>query len=163
MNYNKLGRWPKLREAVRMNIRWNWLLVLMALSAAVAAGGSAFPTLDARVMEVSVARHQGVLWRYARFSTESDYPCLRFEAINPEQGWRVTERRDICDVGLRDNVTLDFRDTAYTGFPLVVFSRENSAFTFEVEFIRRTAPGEKNVSCTLPVTDKGSFGTLMCR
>ena len=148
---------------MRKTIDWRWLLVLLALPVAAEAGGTALPAVDARVMDVGVARHENTLWRYVRFSTESDYPCLRFEAINPEKAWRVVERRDICDVVLPGGITLDFRNTAYTGFPLVVFSRENSAFTFEVEFIRRNAPGEKNVSCTLPVTNKGSFGTLMCR
>lgn len=146
-----------------MIIDWRWLLALLAFPMAAEAGGTALPEVDARVMEVGVARHGNTLWRYVRFSTESDYPCLRFEAINPEQGWRVSEQRDICDVGLQAGITLDFRNTAYTGFPVVVFSREHSAFTFEVEYLRRTAPGEKSVACTLPVTDNGSFGTLMCR
>jgi len=148
---------------VSISFFWRWLLILQVLSVTVEAGGIAPPVVDARVMEVGVVRHQDALWRYTRFSTESDYPCLRFEAINPDQGWRVSERLDICDITLQGGTTLDFRDTAYTGFSVVEFSREHSAFTFEVEYIRRTAPGEQSVSCTLPLSQNGSFGNLVCR
>lgn len=84
-----------------MSIRWIWLLAMLASHVAVTAGGTVLPAVDARVMEVGATRHQGTLWRYARFSTESDYPCLRFEAIDPDQGWHVSERRDICNIRLQ--------------------------------------------------------------
>lgn len=153
----------KRRQAVRMSFYWRWLPVLLMLPVPAEAGSVASPVVDARVMEVGVVRHQDTLWRYARFSTESDYPCLRFEAIHPDQGWRELERLDVCDITLQDDATLDFRETAYTDFSVIEFSREHSAFTFEVEYIRRTAAGEQSVFCTLPVSHKENFGHLVCR
>lgn len=125
-------------------------------------GRLAVPEVDVRAMEVSVTRHQGTLWRYTRFSTESDYPCLRFEAIEPGQDWRVVDRQDVCEVSLEDGQPLIFKDTAYTGFTDISFSQTEGAFLFRVEYLRRTAHGEKDVSCLLPVTDS-RLGTARCR
>lgn len=123
--------------------------------------GIAVPDVDARAMEVSVTRHQGTLWRYIRFSTEGDYPCLRFEAIEPGDEWRVADRRDVCEVPLGEGYSLAFKDAAYTGFTEVSFSPTEDAFVFQVEYLRRTAEGEKTVSCILPVADS-RIGTVRC-
>ncbi len=141
------------------------MLLLGSLSLASEAGGApdiVIPVVDARAMEVGVFRYGGTLWRYTRFNTESDYPCLRFEAINPDRNWQVSEQQDVCEVTLPEGRPLVFDNTAYTGFADISFSRDRQAFHFEVEYIRRTASGEKSVSCWLPVTG-GSLGTVMCQ
>lgn len=79
------------------------MLLLGSLSLASEAGGTpdiVIPVVDARAMEVGVFRYGGTLWRYTRFNTESDYPCLRFEAINPDRNWQVSEQQDVCEVTL---------------------------------------------------------------
>lgn len=124
--------------------------------------GVAVPEVDARAMEVSVTRHQGKLWRHTRFSTESGYPCLRFEALEAGEDWRVADRLDVCEVPLGEGASLVFKDTAYTGFTEVSFSPAEEAFLFQVEYLRRTAQGEKTVSCTLPVAGS-RLGTIRCQ
>ena len=141
------------------------IVLLGCVSLTSAAGGApdrTIPVVDARAMEVGVFRHGETLWRYTRFNTESDYPCLRFEAIKPEQNWRVSDQRDVCEVSLPEGHPLVFDNTAYTGFTGIGFSRDKQAFHFDIEYMERTASGEKSISCWLPVTG-GSLGIVRCQ
>ncbi|GAA3583838.1 hypothetical protein [Marinobacter xestospongiae] len=142
--------------------RW-WLLGLLITPLLVQAGGMEPPQVDGRAMDVGVTRYQGTLWRFVRFNTETDYPCLRFEAIDPDRGWQISARQDVCDIAVSDGEVVDFRDTAYTGFSAIGFNRELGGFEFDVEYIRRAAPGEQRLACSLPVTRDGRFGKLTCR
>ncbi|PSF11882.1 hypothetical protein C7H09_05845 [Marinobacter fuscus] len=146
-------------------LRWILSVLVGSLSFWVFAGGppeQSAPEVDSRAMEVRVARHGATLWRYTRFNAESDYPCLRFEAIRPGENWRVIDRQDVCDLVLPDGQLLVFENTAYTGFTGVRFSPEEPAFKFGVEYIRKTAAGEIRLECRLPVSDS-HLGAVACR
>ncbi|MFE8070091.1 hypothetical protein QQM79_03445 [Marinobacteraceae bacterium S3BR75-40.1] len=143
--------------------RWIVPALLVLATTLAQGGGTGVPNVDGRVMEVGVSRYQGTLWRFVRFNTETDYPCLRFEALDPDNDWRVRTGRDVCGIELPDGEVLDFRNTAYTGFPSVAFNREQGAFEFQVEYMRRTAPGEQVVACRLPITKDGRLGPVACQ
>lgn len=118
------------------------------------------PVVDSRAMEIQVVRHQGELYRLTRFSTESLYPCLRFERLLPGDEWKIDAQRDICSVRDEQGDAVEFIDTSYTGFRSLRF--EDASFRFEVEYIPRHSSGERVLSCSLPVGDLESAGLLSC-
>lgn len=145
--------------------QWFFAVLLGSLPFLLFAGGPpdrATPEVDSRAMEVRVIRHGALLWRYTRFNTESDYPCLRFEAISADENWRIVDQQDVCDVVLPDGHRLAFENTAYAGFSDIQFSPEEPEFRFRIEYIRKTAAGEINMECRLPITGD-RFGTVKCQ
>lgn len=117
------------------------------------------PVVDARAMEIQVVRYQGELYRLTRFSTESLYPCLRFERLLPGD-WKIDAQRDICSVRDEQGDLVEFIDTSYTGFRSLRF--EGGAFRFEVEYIPTRSSGERLLSCRLPAGDLERAGLLSC-
>ena len=122
--------------------------------------GNPPPAVDSRAMEIQVVRHQGELYRLTRFSTESLYPCLRFERLLPGDDWKIDAQRDICSVQDEQGETVEFIDTSYTGFRSLRF--EDASFRFEIEYISRHSSGERVLSCSLPVGDLESAELLSC-
>lgn len=118
------------------------------------------PVVDSQAMQIQMVRHQGGLYRITRFSTESLYPCLRFERLLPGDVWKIDAQRDICSVRTGQDDTVDFIDTSYTGFRSLRF--EEGAFRFEVEYIPTHSSGERVVSCSLPVGSLEDAEPLSC-
>lgn len=96
-------------------------------------------------MEMGVSRIEDYLFRYTRFNSESPYPCLRLELIDPLENWRIVEGKDICEMnGMRLG-----RDFSYAGFDSFQF-RKNSLY-FKFNFFDKTEPGEYTQDCSIDV------------
>ena len=127
------------------------LLVLCSFSLpACAESRPDVPEVAANVSDIGLLRTAHGLLRYVRFNTESDYPCLRLEVIQPEQGWRVSARRDICGIETVDGTEIGFADdlafVEFTGLAL-----GEAGFRFTVGYMPRTGSGEYQSQCELPV------------
>ena len=93
------------------------------------------PTMSPLIRESKSEFTGTVLFRYTRFNTESEYPCLRFETIDPTND-KLLETKDYCEItlpffnNLKVNTRTDVQSVDYTNFKLT-----DNTFTFEIDLI----------------------------
>ena len=139
------------------------LLILAAYSflSACATVTHASPEVAPNAVEIGVSRIGDSLLRYVRFNTESEYPCLRFETIQPEQGWRVTQQRDLCGIRPGRAERISFRtDVAFVEFADITL--EESGASFRVVYMPAVGQGEYQSLCRIGVDSTGSLGEAVC-
>lgn len=94
------------------------------------------------VWDVKVERSGNVLFRHTTFNTESEYPCMRFETIEPISN-KILQTKDYCkvtlpflnntvidlknEVQLVDYMDLKFVDDTFT-FTLDIILKEQASF-----------------------------------
>lgn len=91
-----------------------------------------------------------VLFRYTRFNTESKYPCMRFETIDPTSD-KLLETKDYCEItlpflnNLKVNTRTDVQSVDYTNFKFT-----DNTFTFDIDLIT-SIPGAPSflLDCSL--------------
>ncbi|MDX2355023.1 hypothetical protein [Stutzerimonas xanthomarina] len=124
------------------SIRWNMLLAALTLGVA-----PFYSVADTDVyryaVEVNAKRSEGLLLKYTRFNSESPYPCLRLELINPKDDWTVVERKNICEM---NGLSLA-NDFSYAGFSKIEF--HGSAVGFDFNYLLNEEPGEYVQRCTV--------------
>lgn len=124
------------------SMRWNMFLAALALGVA-----PVYSVADTDVyryaVEVNAKRAEGLLFRYTRFNSESPYPCLRLELINPKDDWAVVERKNICEM---NGLSLA-NDFSYAGFSKIEF--HGSAVSFDFNYLLNEEPGEYVQRCTV--------------
>lgn len=93
------------------------------------------PTMSPLIRESKSEFTGTVLFRYTRFNTESEYPCMRFETIDPTND-KLLETKDYCEItlpffnNLKVNTRTDVQSVDYTNFKLT-----DNTFTFEIDLI----------------------------
>lgn len=136
------------------SMRWNMLLAALALDVA-----PAYSAADTDVyryaVEVNAKRAEGLLFKYTRFNSESPYPCLRLESINPKDDWAVVERKDICEM---DGLSLA-NGFSYAGFSNIEF--HGSAVSFDFNYLLNEEPGEHVQRCTVEAKGR-AFSEMKC-
>lgn len=121
------------------SIKIIFALFVLYSSCAIAEGPAPFSPL---VWDVKIERVGNVLFRYTTFNTESEYPCMRFETIEPTSN-KVLQIKDYCkvtlpflnntvidlknEVQLVDYMDLKFVDDTFT-FTLDIILKEQASF-----------------------------------
>ncbi|WP_404365697.1 hypothetical protein [Marinobacter sp.] len=140
------------------------LLLILAgysLLSACATVSHASPEVAPNAVEIGVSRIGDSLLRYVRFNTESDYPCLRFETIQPEQDWRVVQQRDLCGIRPGRGERISFRtDVAFVEF--VDITLEETGASFRVVYMPAVGQGEHQSLCRIDMDRAGSLGEAVC-
>ncbi|MAL97770.1 MAG: hypothetical protein CL583_04885 [Alteromonadaceae bacterium] len=125
------------------------------------ASDMAAPAVAATVIDVKVLRAESGLLRYVQFSTESDYPCVRIEVIQPTQAWRVSAQRDICEIEGSGGSPLSFaEDMAFIEFTEVSLKKAQLQFT--VNYSPRFGSGEYRSRCVVRVEQSGTLEQPEC-
>lgn len=124
------------------SMRWNMLLAALVLgvSPVYSVAGT---DVYRYAVEVNAKRAEGLLFKYTRFNSESPYPCLRIELINPKDDWAVVERKNICEM---NGLSLA-NDFSYAGFSNIEF--HGSAVSFDFNYLLNEEPGEYVQRCTV--------------
>jgi hypothetical protein len=76
-----------------------------------------------------------VVFRYTKFNTESEYPCMRFETIEPTNN-KILETKDYCEITLPflDNLKIDTK-TGVQSVDYSDFQFRDNTFTFVIHLI----------------------------
>tara|TARA_B110000008_G_C16600573_1_gene416271 strand:+ start:78 stop:530 length:453 start_codon:yes stop_codon:yes gene_type:complete len=112
------------------------------------------PTMSPLISESKSEFTGTVLLRYTRFNTESEYPCMRFETIDPTND-KLLETKDYCEItlpffnNLKVNTRTDVQSVDYTNFKLT-----DNTFTFEIDLIT-AMPGAPSflLNCSLTLNN----------
>lgn len=132
--------------------------ILVFWSITVSAGTPA--PLSPLVWEVKVERAGNVLFRYTTFNTESEYPCMRFETIEPTSN-KVLKTKDYCKVTLPflNNTVVDLKNEVqlidYMDLKLV-----DDIFTFTIDIILKEQASFL-LSCSLNI-DGENISEVIC-
>jgi len=116
-------------------MKFNRLLLLLISFFTTSALADIPPTMSPLIRESKSEFTGTVLFRYTRFNTESEYPCLRFETIDPTND-KLLETKDYCEItlpffnNLKVNTSTDVQSVDYTNFKLT-----DNTFTFEIDLI----------------------------
>lgn len=144
-----------------MQLIRNGLLGLLLAFAHGSGASIPVPVVAANAMEIEVLRTGSILLRYVRFNTESDYPCLRFEIIQPEQGWRPAALRDVCAIAPAGTPTIGFlEDVAFVEF--LAIRLHEAGLQFTVGYSPRVGTGEYRSDCQIEVIGRGRLGDVQC-
>lgn len=107
------------------------------------------------VTQVDTARMGDYLFRYISFNTESEYPCLQYELLKPEQNYQVHAKHALCE----------FEGKSFkSGFSYVEFTHfnmEEHRFSFTLVTYELTSNGEYHRRCHTKMS-KGQFSALKC-
>jgi len=103
-----------------------------------------------------------VLFRYTRFNTESYYPCMRFETIDPTND-KLLKIKDYCEItlpfinNLKVDTRTDVQSVDYSNFKL-----KDNTFTFEIDLIT-AIPGAPSflLNCSLTL-DNDEISEVAC-
>ena len=126
-------------------------------SCAIAEDPASFSPL---VWDVKVERAGNVLFRYTTFNTESEYPCMRFETIEPISN-KVLQTKDYCKVTLPflNNTVVDLRNEIqlvdYMDLKFV-----DDTFTFTLDIILKDQASFL-LSCSLNI-DGENISEVVC-
>ena len=80
-------------------MKFNRLLLLLISFFTTSALADIPPTMSPLIRESKSEFTGTVLFRYTRFNTESEYPCMRFETIDPTND-KLLETKDYCEITL---------------------------------------------------------------
>ncbi|MFT5118808.1 MAG: hypothetical protein ACI9NY_002350 [Kiritimatiellia bacterium] len=110
------------------------IFALLAFWSITVSAGTPAP-LSPLVWEVKVERAADVLFRYTRFNTESEYPCMRFETIEPTSN-KVLQTKDYCNVTLPflNNTIIDVRNEVQL-IDYMDLELTGNTFTFIIDLI----------------------------
>lgn len=102
------------------------------------------------VWEVKVERIGDVLFRYTTFNTESEYPCLRFETIEPVSN-KVLRTKDYCKITLPllNDTVIDVKSEIQM-VDYMDFKLTGNTLTFVVDLILRE-PASFLLLCSLKI------------
>ena len=129
------------------SMRWNVFLAALALGVS-----PIYSIADTDVyryaVEVNAKRAEDLLFKYTRFNSESPYPCLRLELINPKDDWAIIEQRDICEM---NGLSLK-KGFSYAGFSKIEF--HGSSVSFDFNYLLNEEPGEYFQTCTIEAAGK---------
>lgn len=131
---------------------------------AMAGGAYATPTdkhpVSPLAWELQVERVGDVLFRYIRFMSESEYPCLRLETFDPDKNLKRLHRREVCQVRAGDE-TIDVRNDV-SGVMFEGFKLDGRDFYFAADIVLRQ-PGSRYLNCKVTITDKGKISEPNCK
>lgn len=139
------------------------LIAAIFFTTAVSATSHASPSekypVSPLAWELHVERVGDVLFRYVRFLSESDYPCLRLETFEPIN-LKLLSRQDICKLRAR-NEMIDVRNDVSGAF-FEKFKLEGKVFHFAADIILRR-PGSYYLECKVDISDKGKLSEPICK
>lgn len=135
-------------------MKFNRLLLLLISFFTTSALADIPPTMSPLIRESKSEFTGTVLFRYTRFNTESEYPCMRFETIDPTND-KLLETKDYCEItlpffnNLKVNTRTDVQSVDYTNFKLT-----DNTFTFEIDLIT-AMPGAPSflLNCSLTLNN----------
>ena len=135
-------------------MKFNRLLLLLISFFTTSALADIPPTMSPLISESKSEFTGTVLFRYTRFNTESEYPCMRFETIDPTND-KLLETKDYCEItlpffnNLKVNTRTDAQSVDYTNFKLT-----DNTFTFEIDLIT-AMPGAPSflLNCSLTLNN----------
>ena len=110
--------------------------------------------------EISVERVGDVLFRYVRFLSESEYPCLRLETFEPVGNLKLLSRQDICKIRIRNQV-VDVRNDV-SGSSFREFKLDGRVFSFVAD-ITLKRPGSYYLNCKVVIADSGKLSEPTCK
>lgn len=140
------------------------ILSVFLLTASACASAPAAPLdkhpVSPLAWEVRVDRVGDWLFRYVRFLSESEYPCLRIETFDPAKNLNLVHRRDICKVRVND-ATIDLqKDVSASSFENLKL--EENVFRFAVDIVRKQ-PGSHYLACKVVISAKGRLSEPSCQ
>ncbi len=143
-------------------MKFNRLLLLLISFFTTSALADIPPTMSPLIRESKSEFTGTVLFRYTRFNTESEYPCMRFETIDPTND-KLLETKDYCEItlpffnNLKVNTRTDVQSVDYTNFKLT-----DNTFTFEIDLIT-AMPGAPSflLNCSLTL-DNDEISEVAC-
>jgi hypothetical protein len=143
-------------------MKFNRLLLLLISFLTTSALADIPPTMSPLIRESKSEFTGTVLFRYTRFNTESEYPCMRFETIDPTND-KLLETKDYCEItlpffnNLKVNTRTDVQSVDYTNFKLT-----DNTFTFEIDLIT-AMPGAPSflLNCSLTL-DNDEISEVAC-
>lgn len=120
------------------------------------------PTMSPLIRESKSEFTGTVLFRYTRFNTESYYPCMRFETIDPTND-KLLDTKDYCEItlpfinNLKVDTRTDVQSVDYSNFKLT-----DNTFTFEIHLIT-AIPGAPSflLNCSLSL-DSDEMSDVTC-
>lgn len=126
-----------------------------------AALANPLPVVSSKAMEIRTQRVGESLLRLVRFNTESGYPCLRFETIQPEQDWQIMQRKDVCGIQPGGGRRIDLEaDVAFVEFTEIEI--DLSGFGFTVGYTPRMSTGEYQSRCRMVLNKDQSLTGPEC-
>ena len=134
------------------------LLFFAMTGSAYAAPADKYP-VSPLAWELQVERVGDVLFRYIRFLSESEYPCLRLETFDPDKDLKRLHRREVCKVRAGDE-TIDVRHDV-SGVMFEGFKLEGSDFHFAADIVLRR-PGSRYLNCKVTISNKGKLSEPNC-
>ena len=136
-----------MRPILKKIIICTFTLLILYTSSVSAEIPSPFSPL---VWEVKVERIGDVLFRYTTFNTESKYPCLRFETIEPVSN-KVLRTKDYCKITLPflNDTVIDVKSEVQM-VDYMDFKLTGNTFTFVVDLILRD-PASFLLLCSLKI------------
>ena len=143
-------------------MKFNRLFILLITFFTMPALAEPPPTMSPLIRESKSEFTGTVLFRYTRFNTESEYPCMRFETIDPTND-KLLETKDYCEItlpflnNLKFNTRTDIQSVDYSNFKL-----SDNTFTFEIDLIT-AMPGAPSflLDCSLTL-DSDEMSDVTC-
>jgi len=135
-----------------------FILLVLYSSSVYAEKPSPFSPL---VWDVKVERSGSVLFRYTTFNTESKYPCMRFETIEPIKN-EVLNTKDYCKITLPflNNTVIDVKNEVQL-VDYMDLKLTDDTFTFSVDLILRD-PASFLLLCSLKI-DGPKMSDVKCK
>ncbi|GLQ32630.1 hypothetical protein [Litoribrevibacter albus] len=124
----------------------------LSLSFIVQAGEISIPSY---INTLETSRVGDYIFRYVLFSTESDFPCIRTELLDPINNRALVDNLDVC--------AYDGKSFS-EGFAAVSFNNPRiteSAFEFELQLFALRGPEEYNLDCSIEISG-AKLGSLEC-
>lgn len=143
-------------------MKFNRLILLLTTFFTASALADIPQTMSPLIRESKSEFTGTVLFRYIRFNTESEYPCMRFETIDPTND-KLLETKDYCEItlpflnNLKINTRTDIQSVDYTNFKLT-----DNNFTFDIDLIT-AIPGAPSflLDCSLTL-DSDEMSDVIC-
>ncbi|MFC3152961.1 hypothetical protein ACFOEK_18115 [Litoribrevibacter euphylliae] len=132
----------------------SWFSMVLGLSLSFIVQASEV-NIPSYINSLETSRIGDYIFRFAVFSTESDFPCIRTELLDPSNNRALVDKLDICDFNGKS-----FSD----GFAAVSFNNpriSNSAFEFELQLFALRGPEEDNLNCSIDISGS-KLGSLEC-
>lgn len=98
--------------------------------------------------EMNTTRANDLLFRYTRFNTESSFPCLRLESIDPSNNWKIVEQKNLCEI---DGISLS-DDFTYAAIETLSFHQHS--LHFNLTYFDNHSPGEYLKKCSIDFFNK---------
>ncbi len=139
------------------------LLAFFSISAQAENPQSIPPAMSPLVMESKAEYTDVVIFRYTAFETESYFPCMRFETIDPVNN-EILATNNYCEITLPfgDNQVIDTRTEAQS-VEYSDFKFSDNTFTFKVHLVT-TIPGAPSfpLLCSLTL-DSDIMSEVSCK